>query len=474
MANLKNPHNDRVIGILGGMGPYATVMFMKNILDGTDAPKDWDHIRTVVDNNTHIPSRSRALLYDEESPLEGMLDSARRLQAYPVDIIAIPCNSACFWAHDLQRKVKVPVINIVDVAVRDLHQMARGGKRVVALGGMVPYLKELYRGPLEKAGFTYVSPEESIQERIVAAIENVKSRGIGKPFEADFLSIVHDLVEKQQVEAIVLACTEFSEFRFLPFPVPFVDSNESLAKMIVEYAYHKRSIFLDTDEIKRFWERQAAKLREHKVGIHQATMLTLDEEKAIERDKGEKEALLTPLAPYLSREGTMFEMGCGIGRWSRELSKHVKSLVSFDYNETFIDIAKEETARQGITNVEYFVADVGELKAEKTYDFVTSIALLHYLSDEQYDSAVSLMRDSVKPGGVAIFREVFGVTKRFELHGFYSEVLDAEYHAIYRTDEELVEKMGPDFERIFEHISLPATESKPETHQVVLILRRKA
>jgi hypothetical protein len=91
--NMGGNYTNKRIGILGGMGPYATVIFMKNILDMTDAEKDWEHIHTIVDNNTKIPSRSRAILFNETSPLDGMLESCKKLESYTVDTIVIPCNS---------------------------------------------------------------------------------------------------------------------------------------------------------------------------------------------------------------------------------------------------------------------------------------------------------------------------------------------------------------------------------------------
>ena len=98
----------KIIGVLGGMGPYATTMFMNNVYDQTNAEKDWDHVRLVVDSNPHVPSRSRAILYGETSPLEGMIDSCLKLQNYPVDLIVIPCNSAHFWIEEVKQKVKHP------------------------------------------------------------------------------------------------------------------------------------------------------------------------------------------------------------------------------------------------------------------------------------------------------------------------------------------------------------------------------
>ena len=104
---MKNSKNKKTIGILGGMGPYATLMFLKNILSLTKADKDSDHIRTITDSNIDIPSRSRAILFNEVSPLNGMIDSCKKLKNYPVDAIYVPCNSADFWLDEVQKSIKI-------------------------------------------------------------------------------------------------------------------------------------------------------------------------------------------------------------------------------------------------------------------------------------------------------------------------------------------------------------------------------
>ena len=98
----------KVIGVLGGMGPHATAAFFQTLLDITPAKKDWDHLRIIVDNNPHVPSRTRHLLYGEESPFSGMLECCKKLERYPVDLAALPCNSAAVFVPRLQAQLGYP------------------------------------------------------------------------------------------------------------------------------------------------------------------------------------------------------------------------------------------------------------------------------------------------------------------------------------------------------------------------------
>ena len=109
--------NQKVVGILGGMGPFATALFFEKMLELTPAKKDWEHLRIIIDNNPKIPSRSRHYLYGEESPVLGMIETCRRLEAYPVDFIVIPCNSASCFLEDVQAKINIPILNIFEITV---------------------------------------------------------------------------------------------------------------------------------------------------------------------------------------------------------------------------------------------------------------------------------------------------------------------------------------------------------------------
>ena len=84
-----------VAGILGGMGPEATVDLMHRIIAHTDARDDIDHVRCIVDNNPKVPSRIKALLEGGgESPAPCMADMGRRLEAWGADFLCIACNTA--------------------------------------------------------------------------------------------------------------------------------------------------------------------------------------------------------------------------------------------------------------------------------------------------------------------------------------------------------------------------------------------
>ncbi len=468
-------NNQKTVGILGGMGPYATLMFMQRILEMTPAKKDWEHIRTVTDSNTKIPSRSRAILYDEPSPVEGMVDSCQRLQNYPVDVITCPCNSAAFWMPEVRRRIKIPIIDIIETATKALFSQS-DPKRVTVLGGAVTYKNATYKPHIEQYGGTYVPPTAEIQERIVQYIEGVKLMEAGNTDrqKSEFREFLDNMVRELDVQGVVLACTELTPFDDLQFAVPVVDSSKALAQHVVGYATGQEPVSFRSGEVRAFWQKRAEALAAGQLDCRQSTMLTSSEQESAARDEKEKAILLPLITPILNQDGRLLELGCGIGRWSRVLAPLCKCVDAYDYNSIFIENARRLTAEAGITNVDFSAVPVEDISLPEQYEYAVSIALLHYLNDDQFAKAISTVRASLQPGGYAIFRESFGCERRYELHGYYSDVLDTEYYAIYRTPEEIIDQLGDGFSLLVNEQVIEPSADKPETCQRVLILRKEA
>ena len=104
----------KTIGIMGGMGPMATVDLMQKVIVATKAIKDQEHIHTVIDNNTNIPDRSECIFGQGPSPVPEMVKSAERLTSMGADVIIIGCNTAHYFLPEVQKQVKTPFINMIE------------------------------------------------------------------------------------------------------------------------------------------------------------------------------------------------------------------------------------------------------------------------------------------------------------------------------------------------------------------------
>ncbi|WP_252246665.1 amino acid racemase [Clostridium sp. ZBS4] len=224
----------KVIGILGGMGPYASLAFFQKLLDLTPAKKDWEHLRIIIDNNPHIPSRSRYLLYDEESPIEGMVDSCRKLQRYPVDVIAVPCNSACYFIDKIQNKIDIPILNIMEITSNSLADTYPSIKKVSVLGGAITYNKKTYEKFLKQNNIKYIHHNKEIQDKVESLIEKIKLNFISEELKSNFHEILEELKKSYNTEGVILGCTEFGCLMDIQTSVKILDSSTELAKYIVE------------------------------------------------------------------------------------------------------------------------------------------------------------------------------------------------------------------------------------------------
>ena len=112
----------KTIGIIGGMGPMATVDLMQKIILATDACEDQNHIPILVDNNTNIPDRTAAILGQGTSPVPELLKSAERLTAQGADFLIMGCNTAHFFLPLLMPYLKIPFIRMIETTAEFCKQ----------------------------------------------------------------------------------------------------------------------------------------------------------------------------------------------------------------------------------------------------------------------------------------------------------------------------------------------------------------
>lgn len=195
-------NREKVVGILGGMGPFATVDFFAKIVALTPAKKDWEHLRLVIDNNVKIPSRTRAVLYGEASPVPGMIESINQLASIGADFAVVPCNSAHYFRDEVSQDIDVPWLNMLEVVSK---VVTVNRDRPLVLGGYVTVAKKLYTRYIPRA--VYPSPEDA--DFVSAAIEEIKlTSHLSLPSRTRLEGIVEGM--RGRIDSVLLACTELS------------------------------------------------------------------------------------------------------------------------------------------------------------------------------------------------------------------------------------------------------------------------
>ena len=198
----------RRIGILGGMGPEATVLLMQKLIAAVPARDDADHIPLLVDQNPQVPSRIRHLIEgDGGDPGPVLADMARRLQAAGAEALAMPCNTAHHYAAAIRAAASVPFIDMVALAVARSRRRVRPGGKVGILASPAAQRTALFDRPLAAAGLRAAYAPEP--DTLLGAIRAVKAGGPSAATRAALRTASNALLA-QGATVQMIACTEFS------------------------------------------------------------------------------------------------------------------------------------------------------------------------------------------------------------------------------------------------------------------------
>jgi aspartate racemase len=222
-----------MIGILGGMGPLATVDFMDKIVRLTEASRDQEHLPLLVANLPHIEDRSSAIMAGGADPLPALLDGIDLLNENGVGLIAIPCNSAHHWYGPMRERSKAPVLHIAHTCVAAVPRTAR---RVALLATGGALVSGFYQQALADLDIEPVIPGEAMQRRVAACIREVKAGALD--VAAAHLEGVLTMLARQGVGTALMACTEIplAAQRIVSPPLTLIDSSLELARATVKYA----------------------------------------------------------------------------------------------------------------------------------------------------------------------------------------------------------------------------------------------
>ena len=193
----------RLIGVLGGMGPLATIDFMQKVIEATPAERDQDHVPLIVYSVPQIPDRVGAACAGTDEPLPAMLAGIRTLEQAGVEAIAIACNTAHAWYNQMAAATNVKIIHMVQAVISAASQ----NNGPVALMATVGTLQAgIYQGYMEKAGWQALVPQPDVQSVIIDAIAAVKLGDIDRA-RASFDFAATSLLEAG-AQLLLLACTE--------------------------------------------------------------------------------------------------------------------------------------------------------------------------------------------------------------------------------------------------------------------------
>ena len=229
---------DRILGVLGGMGPLASAHFMVRLTlltPGVD--RDQDHIPAVLWSDPRVSDRTAARLAGGEDPLPALLRGLRGLEAAGCGAVAIPCNTAHGWFDAMRRATWLPILHIVDAAAAELARLGVPAGPVGVMGTEGTLAMRLHQDRMEGVGYECLTPDPGTMARLVTpAIALVKANRVAEAY-APLAEAARGLVARG-ARAVVLGCTEIplGIAAGPPLPVPAADSIDALARAAIAWA----------------------------------------------------------------------------------------------------------------------------------------------------------------------------------------------------------------------------------------------
>jgi len=225
----------RRIGVLGGMGPEATVLLMARVVAMTSVDDDSDHVSMIVDNNTQIPSRIKALIEktgDDPGPI--LADMARGLETYGAEALAMPCNTAHHYAPVIEKAVDIPLLNMVQLAVSHLEALDLTIRSVGILASPAVQTTQIFDHAFNSRNIKTLYPSD--QDQMLDSIRTVKSNSSDGTARQIMEKAARELIDSE-ADCLLVACSELSIIAdALPTVIPCLDTIDILAQSIIEFA----------------------------------------------------------------------------------------------------------------------------------------------------------------------------------------------------------------------------------------------
>lgn len=226
--------NEKVIGVIGGMGPEATLSFYRKLIEATHAKKDQDHFHVIIDSNSKIPDRTKAILHGGENPLPYLQASVENLKKMNVDVACVTCMTSHYFYEDFAKCADFPIINAfqeLDLYIKETYPnvkkvgiMCTSGTKSTGLYDR--YLKD----------FTLVYPDDLSQEtEVMESIygENGIKSGVKVGEPVKLLNMAGKRLETMGAEILIAGCTEIGlVLESLNYNIPIIDPMDVVVKKL--------------------------------------------------------------------------------------------------------------------------------------------------------------------------------------------------------------------------------------------------
>lgn len=233
---------DKTAGVMGGMGPDATVDFMAKVIALNPSGRDQDHVRMIVAQDPTVPNRRDAIASGDTAVTRHLGDMARRLEAAGADFLVMVCNTAHVFLDEVNETTSIPFISIIDETVSEVTRRCPEARvvGVMATDGCID--TGIYQRAIEASGCQAIVPDEQGRVELMSLINAIKAGDQDADIAARMAAVADGLVERG-AEAIIGGCTEIPiVFEGAGFHVPVISSTNVLAERTVAFAKGQQAL----------------------------------------------------------------------------------------------------------------------------------------------------------------------------------------------------------------------------------------
>jgi aspartate racemase len=225
-----------VVGVIGGLGPEATLDFYAKVLKNTPAIKDQDHIHLIIESNPKTPNRNDAIAGRGPSPGPALADMARALERAGADFVVMACNTAHAYEADIRAVLTKPFVSLIAEVVDEVRRLHPETRRVGILATQGSRDAKIFAPAFAQHGIEVLQLNEASQAGFMELLYRIKARDRGKEVSKSMQHLGEELIA-MGADILIAGCTE------VPLVLQqgdntktMIDSTDVLAKRSVIYA----------------------------------------------------------------------------------------------------------------------------------------------------------------------------------------------------------------------------------------------
>ena len=237
--------NNKIIGVLGGMGPGASASLYNKIIEYSQykygAVQDVDYPPIII-YSLPLVGFDETGIVDEMLVKDQLVSGVKKLESAGCDIIIIACNTVHAYYEEMQVAVNIPILNIIEKTRERVVES--GYKKVGLLASESTNKLQLYQKKFSSVGIKIISPNKSQQNVINNVIKQVMGGNQGVEDVIVLKGIIRDYL-KQGAEAVILGCTEIPlAINQVDTDVELFDATKAIVELSVDYSLGKNSALM--------------------------------------------------------------------------------------------------------------------------------------------------------------------------------------------------------------------------------------